>query len=174
MIFGIGLLFISLIVANAGVIDACPEDAMLCPDGTVLARDPGLDCEFPECPNLDLLPYCTENVVVVEKSGDYIKTVGSLLGAGFTVYDANVTHCPVVGPDYITPECNDFMNLEWNQTVNCSNVVDFEVYACPTDYNVIEGEKWISCEEPVVPKFTDYCQPITANGSCITALTYNY
>lgn len=28
----------------------CPEDAKICPDGSVVVRDPDNNCEFPECP----------------------------------------------------------------------------------------------------------------------------
>jgi len=157
MLLGVGLLFISLIFVNEGLPQACTEEALLCPDGSAVGRT-GPKCEFPACPNLELLPYCSENIVQVDVLDDYIRTVSSLPGAGFSVYYAgNATSCPVVALGYMTPECRAFLNMEWNTTIECSSV-DYWSYNCPTDYFELEDYKWINCEPNLFENFTDYCR----------------
>ncbi|MFA5406290.1 MAG: hypothetical protein WC307_02950 [Candidatus Nanoarchaeia archaeon] len=120
IILGVGILFVTLIFANQQEISACPEDAKLCPDGTVLSRNL-TNCEFDACPFQELIAYCNNNTETVEQSGNYIKTLSNLLGGGFTVYfNESVNQCPVVAPNYITDDCKYFMTLNWTNTINCS------------------------------------------------------
>jgi|UniRef100_K3X840 Mg-chelatase subunit ChlI len=37
--------------ALSGTAAACTEDGLICPDGSVLSRDPQRDCDFPACPS---------------------------------------------------------------------------------------------------------------------------
>ena len=59
--------------------------------------------------------YCNEaNVISVSTctDGSY-KVVSGLLGGGYTIYkpDGSSFQCPVVGPEYITQECQDYMAM---------------------------------------------------------------
>ncbi|GLE04914.1 hypothetical protein PINS_up013895 [Pythium insidiosum] len=42
----VALLCLALVARANG----CYEDALVCPNGVVLQRDPQLNCEFPPCP----------------------------------------------------------------------------------------------------------------------------
>ena len=147
MTIGVIILTIMVVIANESV-NACPEDILTCPDGTVITRDLELDCEFPECPNADLARYCTEGVSVVERAGDLVRT----LTDGFIVYGLNVTDCSV-------SDCTEYLNLDWAMSINCTNLNYSNAFNCPQDYNTISDQHYISCEKPVQSKFIDYCQP---------------
>ncbi len=154
LLLGSFLLFISVMNANS-TMQRCTEETKLCPDGTVLSRDPFNNCTFPSCPHSDLFPYCTKNVVKVEQSGDNIRTISSLLGGGFTVYSpSNVTHCPVVSPQAMSIQCRKFLSLNWSVSINCSLVNSSLAYKCPSDYNELQGYKWINCSNR-----PEYCTP---------------
>lgn len=44
------IVLLAAAVAHSKSSDGCVEDALLCPNGDSLSRDPLLDCEFPACP----------------------------------------------------------------------------------------------------------------------------
>jgi len=54
--------------AAAKAQDSCPEDARMCPDGSVLGRDPRNNCEFPPCnkgcPEEDFR-VCADNMILL-------------------------------------------------------------------------------------------------------------
>ncbi|HLE05855.1 MAG TPA: hypothetical protein VI790_00730 [Candidatus Nanoarchaeia archaeon] len=154
LIIGVLLLFISLIITNEGLPAACTMDAKICPDGSEVGRDALDKCEFFACPNMDLVPYCTKDVLAVEKSGEYTKTTSSLLGGGFTVYsENNITRCPVVSPLHTSAECKDLIELNWTG-IQCVNIDVNYTYQCPFNYFQSRDYKWINCE---FAEFNKYC-----------------
>ncbi|KAJ0408954.1 hypothetical protein P43SY_002833 [Pythium insidiosum] len=46
----LALLSATSVVPRVAADDGCYEDALVCPNGVVLQRDPQLNCEFPPCP----------------------------------------------------------------------------------------------------------------------------
>lgn len=157
MIIGIVILSLVLVFVQGGLPQICDTDVLQCPDNSFVGRDSMNNCEFYECPASDLFGLCTDGIVSVEEFNDYVRVVSGVPGAGFTVYDTNVTICPVVSPPEMSAECSNFMSNEWVLRVNCS-LVDSIGFYCPTDYEVIEGFKWINCDDPVPDKFKDYCE----------------
>lgn len=65
----------------------CAEDAKICPDGTVLVRQPELDCQFPACPSDPIA--CAADAKRCP-DGSYVGRVGP---------DCQFATCPAVGPD---------------------------------------------------------------------------
>ncbi len=57
--------------------------------------------------------YCgREHVAKVYVCGEYFRTVSDLMGGGSTFYDVNgteITTCPVVGPDSMSPQCQQLL-----------------------------------------------------------------
>lgn len=57
--------------------------------------------------------YCgAEHVAKVYACGQYFRTVSDLMGGGSTFYDVNgteVTTCPVVAPNYMSPQCRQLL-----------------------------------------------------------------
>lgn len=156
LIVGVVMLFISLIITNEGLPAACTMEAKICPDGSEVGRDALANCEFFPCPNMDLVPYCTKDVLAVEKSSDYIRTVSSLLGGGFIAYSKdNITHCPVVSPLHTSNECKDLSELNWTG-IQCTNIDANYTYQCPFNYFQSRDYKWINCE---FAEFNKYCNP---------------
>jgi hypothetical protein len=151
MALGVLLLFISVMFVN----EACPDDAKVCPNGSLVYRDPLNNCLFPTCLHEDLTPYCTSTVESVEVSGSLVRTVSSLIGGGFTVYSVNVTACPVVAPTYTSGDCRSFANKSWVLAVNCS-LVEASPFSCPSGFYEFEGYKWINCSNS---GFSVYCEP---------------
>jgi len=120
MIIGIVILTIFLLISGP-VETSCPEDAKVCLNGSVVYRDPLNDCEFYPCLNEELYEYCTDNIESVESSGEYIKTVSSLVGAGFTVYyNDEEVYCPLVSPGMMSSECRAFLSMDWGLTIDCT------------------------------------------------------
>lgn len=68
---------------------ACTEEAMECPDGSYVARNPALDCEFDACPEPQATPAITPppaltptpagEQMVSEAVGDVAQDLGNLL-----------------------------------------------------------------------------------------------
>lgn len=153
LVLGVVLLFLSVFFVNMGAPQACPEDAKVCPDGSTVGRDPLNNCEFYECPNTELVPYCSEGIVSVERSGDFIRTLNN----GFTVYGDEVTHCPDTSPSNASTRCRTFSFMDWESVINCSSLIPTaSVYSCPADYFEQSGYKWINCE---FEEFSGYCEP---------------
>jgi hypothetical protein len=65
----------------------CPEDAMICPDGTVLVRE-GPDCQFPTCPTQGTATMCVDSQRNVACTKQY-EPVCALLEDGTTVTKGN-------------------------------------------------------------------------------------
>jgi hypothetical protein len=60
--------------------------------------------------------YCArQNVAAVYVSGDMVKVVGSLLGAGATYYgaDGSELHCPIVAPEAISVACREVQAVQF-------------------------------------------------------------
>jgi hypothetical protein len=148
LLFGVALIFL-FFVFTQGWPEVCNNDTRQCPDNSFVIRDSLNNCEFYECPTNDYIGFCTQGVVKVDSFNEYVRVFFN--ETNFTVYNDNATDCPGA------VECDSFSNLEWGLKVNCS-LVDYSFY-CPSDYEVIEGFKWITCEEPVPEKFAQYCEP---------------
>lgn len=157
LILGCAVLLFSLLSVNLSVPESCTEEARLCPDSSSVTRNRFLNCSFSPCPHMNLIKYCTTDILSVEESGTKIKT--SPLGGGFTVYEpGNVTQCPV-SSDNVTSECTKYESLNWTSTINCTFVTSELVYECPTNYYEFKNYKWITCKPPVPANFTNYCLP---------------
>ncbi len=132
LVLGISLLFVSLVIANEGLPNSCGNDTRLCPDGTILSRDPSLNCSFPSCPYSNLFHYCTPGVISVK----YYNNISLIVyNNSFVVYTpSKVYSCRADCPNY-----------NWSVTINCSLVDKRLAYKCPKDYYEFEGFKLINC-----------------------------
>ncbi len=150
---GVGLLFLSLLVANSNISD-CGNNTITCPDGSIISADPLNNCFIPSCPHADLMRYCGGDIIWVESNGSIIRTISRLTGAGFTVYDSNVTSCPLVSPSHYSSACRHYDSLNWSVRIDCSMVDDDLVYHCPVGVSIVGNVSLINCSNP---GFTDYC-----------------
>jgi len=146
----LGIILLTLMLVFTGGPESCPEDLKVCPDGSYVARNQSLGCEFPECPNIGLIHYCTEGVSVVESADDLVKVN---FDDGFILYGTNVASCLD-----LNPECIGLAHMVWSESINCADLEYLDPYACPTDYNEIGDQKYVSCEAPIEAKFQEYCE----------------
>ncbi|MBW2985358.1 cupredoxin domain-containing protein [Candidatus Woesearchaeota archaeon] len=59
-------ILVVFLISGCGVnIKPCTKEAMVCEDGTVISRE-GINCEFPECPEPDIIQEESEEVIESE------------------------------------------------------------------------------------------------------------